>query len=74
MKIYTKFQRLISDSYYSVKLIRDRYRYPKCKRAYSHEAFINSVEDQLRPGIRLKDIAQNTGLHEHTIKDNDLYV
>lgn len=71
------------DSYYSVKLIRDRYRCPKCKRTCSHEApfkdgdhniskaLINSVEDQLRIGIRLKDIVQNTGLHEHTVKDID---
>lgn len=32
------------------------------------------VECQLRPGVRLKNIAQNTGLHEHTVKDNDLYL
>lgn len=38
------------------------------------KALINSVEDQLRPGVRLKNIAQNTGLHEHTVKDNDLYL
>ena len=35
------------------------------------KALINSVEDQLRIGIRLKDIVQNTGLHEHTVKDID---
>lgn len=60
---------------YSVKLIRDRYRYPKCKRL-THmralfkdddynisQALINRVEDQLKISVRLKNIAPNTSLH-----------